>query len=921
MSNTVDLQESLREADEFLSWLFGDEALGHLFACAVDDQRNGWKQGRWTETRRTLIAAAEAADDGVPDLAAYYSVGVFPDEQGVRRRKDEVIGVVGLVLDDIGTKAGVDDKSAGVLAELEGMDAIGVKIDTSPGNQHWVIKYKTAGQQWPEGAVQVGVRGKRALDLHVLLVNAFAGLGAADRIGDVTRLVRLPAGKNLKPDPAKRNFKVEIAAWIEGGEGAFQADLAAVVLRQLGKDDLANQVAVQAMLFGAALDKWSDDLWKEVKSILKEVGRTRDSELGSGVGGQTNLCADLSRPDPWLALQIELAERKGWMEPREGTTIGTVDCRCPFGDEHSTDDMIRYLGDGNWKCHHSSCGEAGRTVPDFKRKLKEHWEEVRDIEAGEPTADGLIARWSSVGYDGVPQGVSGQRGAAEGGGAQTCSGEAGSTGSVGSEGGDQDVDEIAAAIGTEADRTAAVGALLQRYVLVLDGPKGSPGWYDLVSRRLIPKAEIEQEEPVVELFEVGKTGDKAVWKILSNDVRCQRFSGFVSEPGLGQIVTGEGGLRLINRWRGSDVLPEPEVLDGHDGDASDPEVYLDFMDWFVGEEGSVQRDTLDRYIAWILRNPTLKAPMTVCLVGGQGVGKDLLISLLAQLVGRANVRKVPLDGLVSQYNGWQAARIVYVPEVDGKGRYELLSRIKDLSGGDGYTTINEKYERPYQARDVSIYWMTTNEDGALPIDLDSRRDFVVGCPRSAHPRGFEFYDRLAAAIGEDGSELGLIMRHYLARVDLADFSPYAPAPVTAAKIAMAEEGQSAGVMEVIRALEGRGLTPEGLEGVPDSSTAMVSSWALNKYLTLTCGIKNQGRGVGEAMRKLGWIKSYKKMRVKRENTSARAYVWTPKRAEYEPLFKAVGEDMDDLVRQKIRRCVDAADSKLLRTPIGVEKEE
>eukprot|EP00752_Nemacystus_decipiens_P019181 g17237.t1 len=907
MINQSDAPKSVKEADFFLSWLFGD-ALGHVFACAVDEQRNGWKQGRWSETRNQLIKAGSTAAD-TPDLAAYYSVGLFPDREGVRRRKDEVIGVVGLVLDDIGTKAGVEEGSGAILDKLNDMDAIGAKIDTSPGNQHWVIKYRTEGQQWPDGEAEVGVRGKRALDLHVLLVNAFAGLGAADRIGDVTRLVRLPAGKNLKPDPAKKDYVVRLAEPIKEGAAAFQADLAAVILTALGEKELAAQCEMQAMLFGAALDKWSDDLWKEVKQVLKVAGRTRDSELGSG-SGQTNLCADLARPDPWLALQIELAERMDWVEPIEGSAIGTVDCRCPFAEEHSTDDRIRYLGDGNWKCHHSSCQEAGRTVPDFKRRLRELWEDVRDVEAGEPTADGLIARWSALGYDGVPQGVSGQR---NGDPRFDTGADIDSLGNAETTAIEAEADEIAAAIGSEGDRTVAVGQLLQRYVLVLDGPKGSPGWFDLVEERLIPKAEIEQEEPVVELFEVGKTGDKAVWKILSNDVRCERFAGFISEPGKGRVITGKKGGRYLNKWRGSDVLAAGPAEDG------EPEVFLEFMDWFAGEVGTVQRDTLDRYIAWILRNPAVKAPMTVCLVGGQGVGKDLLISLLTRLVGRANVKKVPLDDLVGQFNEWQAARIVYVPEVDGKGRYELLSRIKDLSGGDGHCTINKKYERPYQARDVSIYWMTTNEDGALPIDLDSRRDFVVGCPHTAHLDGFEFYSRLAEAIGEGGSELGLVMRHYVERVDLEDFSPFAPAPVTAAKIAMAEEGQSAAVTAIMEALQGRGMSPDGLEGVSEEAKAMVSSWVLTKYLKITCGLKSGGRGVAEAMRKMGWVKAPKKIRLARENQSVRAYIWTPKRASWDPEFMAVGDDVDDLVRQKIRVRVDAGDSCLLKTPIGVEK--
>lgn len=805
----------VQACSRFLSWLFGDD--WQDVCCVASVPGTGW-YGAGAKGFREHIERG--------DSALYYSVGVFPPGDVTPRKKERVTGVAGLVMDDVGTKG-----TGSALGRLEPF--VGAKIETSAGNYHWVIKYAQR------------LSGQRELDLHVLTVNALAKLGLADRVSDITRFARLPWGKNTKP--GKGDFDVRLREFT-GGPGVSQTELVDIVLGLLGNSPLADRVAAQS---GRTAGSWADTLWHAVREYLMSETGTRSSEVGVSAGsaasGSYAMTADLGDPDPWLKIQIEIADRLGWPAPVDGSGDGTVDCRCPFADEHSSDELIRYLGRGHWKCHHSSCQDAGRTVKEFKEKLLEIWDKEARRD-GEPSGRAAIAGWAfeqagSVGEDLL--------------GAVLDVVVAESVGS--------DVGSVSGQIGVE--ELAARAGLVQRYALVSEGLGGQPGWWDTWGRSLLSSSQLEAREDVLEVFPAGVAGKNAARHQLANEPGIIKVDALGHEPGVtGVYVCPQTGQRKISTWKPGEVAEVAGV----------PSTFLEHLDYLVGKKGTRERDELEKVMAWTLREPSQKAARTVVLVGGQGVGKDLLVDCFSAMVGRQNTQHISAEQLVGSFNEWQTCRLVVLSELDAGQRYSAVNVLKRLTGsGGGYVTINEKYKRPYLARDVVQFWMTTNDLGSQPIDADSRRDLVIQCPDDPHSGGEKYYQRVAHALLEDPAEMGRIMRYLMHDVDLTGYDPNSPAPANAAKREMSRASHSDGVKEFMDALEELGLSEDGVDGL--GGDVAVTSKTLINGLTHRLGMKGvsgKSRSLARAMAALGWVHVDQRVR---DHNGVRTRFWVPKK--------------------------------------------
>ena len=861
--NSVDLANAqVADADIFLDWLFGRDNLDRVYACTVDKNNKGWFDGDWSKARRRLINGV--GDDGSAAwLQAYYSIGVFPADRSRRRLKSQVTGVVAAVLDDVGTKA--DPLN---VADIEANQWVGAKIETSPGNEQWVIKYKTSG------AGALGVTGERALQLHVLTMNALASLDLTDKVSDIARYVRLPAGRNLKKDPEKHGFEVKLLGQLDEEAGAYQLELASFVLRTIGHEELGETCEWQAGIVGSDVDAVPDALWSQIVEILRVQGATTDKDLRRGSRAD-DFTASVREPDEWLRLIMELGERLDWRPP-EQMSEGVVDIHCPFAEEHSDPDRdeARYLGGGYFKCHHTSCLERG--FMDFRSEIEHLWN-TKARREGEPEAGVMRARWTFEGalvdqglIDGMSVGL---------------------------------IEDAPAAPVNEDD----MERLLARYWFVTCGSRrGGPAWWDSQDRRVIGKEDIEAQADVIDVFGLSGRRTHVPWKALREHEACREFHGYVSIQGAGADAEDDMGRRCINVWQHTRVVPTTGT----------PDRYLEFADWFFGLPGTLERDEIDKYLAWILQNPGKKAPRIVVFIGGEGTGKDLWMRMLGQLVHPGNVAEVTLSGMMKDFNEWQMKRIVYINEAEGKGRYDLMAKLKSVSGGGAWITVNKKNEPVVRVRDCSLYFLTTNDYGALPVKEGSRRELVIDCPSTKHEGDQAFYGPLFDAIAEEGTELGQIMQHYL-EMDLKGYTPYSDAPATSAKLRMAREGHSPDVQEILDELADAGFTSEGVEGL--KGDVFVSSWAVKKRID-GAGVGSKGRdkpasdrSVSEALRTIGWVKTGMRTQVWRDGVKRRVYVWCPK-----SLARVVKAAKDDVSKQRILNVLASGDAKVTGVPTQTE---
>jgi hypothetical protein len=94
--------------------------------------------------------------------------------------------------------------------------------------------------------------------------------------------------------------------------------------------------------------------------------------------------------------------------------------------------------------------------------------------------------------------------------------------------------------------------------------------------------------------------------------------------------------------------------------------------------------------------------------------------------------------------------------------------------------VNAKYIPSYTISDCINYFFTSNDPDAIYLDSDDRRFFVHEVKAGRVPQDL----RKEFVAWRDSEEGVSALFEYLLRVDLSDFDPQAPAPITVSKAAM-----------------------------------------------------------------------------------------------------------------------------------------
>jgi hypothetical protein len=845
---------------KFLDWLT-DGKLDQVFLCSVNRGGTGWSGGGVKD--RVLGRA--------PDADHYYSLGIMPSGQVVPRREERAEGVWAAVLDDLGGKYPVGD----LARELDNAGWVGAKIETSAGNFQWIMKYRDP------------VTGERGKTLHGFVQAGLAKLGLTDRLIDSVRLVRLPSGRNNKPGVGRDGFPVRLVEH-DPDSNVCIMDLLWWVLDSLGENNLAELLSAEGLAWVGSVDGLPEEGWLSLKSELTRVlGDV--AAAGAGVGAR-EYTGDVAHPDPWLRLIDEVSARKGWPMP-EQVGDGLVDCRCPFGHEHSTDELIRYLGDGHFRCHHSSCQTAGRQVEDYRRELCRIWDDECRRE-DEPTGRLLVTQWMLENAESV-ENILATPGLMEAFDKITAETDFGSLRVEALSG------DVSEAVSGET-LSPELQALCDRFVLVALGKRGDIGWYDRDVGVMLSSRQMEADPAVMRVFGAGRSGAKsarAQLGVLVSAGRMDHAHGLGTDPTApeGALFKDDRGRTLINLWAGTSVVEVPER----------PDAFLEHMEFLFGPKGSgsAQRDEVENLLAWIIQNPGRKTARTLMMVGGQGVGKDLVVDCMGQLVGVGNYRVVRDAELASGFNEFQQARLVHVAEVDMGGRYGLVDALKRLTGSSagGFVDVNPKYEEKRRVRDLAQYVLTTNNKASLPVDANSRRDLIVECPSSPHPQGAKYYDRIAPllkGLGDAGQkELGRVLWYLRTQVDLTGYNPDAPAPDTQIKQAVSRASHSDSVQTLLDGLEALDIGEDGLKG---DGKALITARALSGALIHSQGLHKREvapRALGKAMEVLGWEQCGK---VITDHEGNRTRVWVHKSNKDDPDLHADGRDELASKRRKRR---------------------
>jgi hypothetical protein len=200
-------------------------------------------------------------------------------------------------------------------------------------------------------------------------------------------------------------------------------------------------------------------------------------------------------------------------------------------------------------------------------------------------------------------------------------------------------------------------------------------------------------------------------------------------PGEGRYVTTDAG-QCVNRWRPC-VLGQV-LAAGLPIETWMVRPWLDLVVHVLGGEGGrfVVR-ALD-WMSLVVAAPGVKPGWHLLVQGKQGVGKDLLIQPVIWATGAENVGRVSASGLNWPHNPWAEKRLVLVSELKqttvgaatGRDQYTTLKVFTENTSQ--WVAINQKNLPHYSARNVSAFYVTSNEPDALALDPDDRR-FMVAC--------------------------------------------------------------------------------------------------------------------------------------------------------------------------------------------------
>jgi hypothetical protein len=231
----------------------------------------------------------------------------------------------------------------------------------------------------------------------------------------------------------------------------------------------------------------------------------------------------------------------------------------------------------------------------------------------------------------------------------------------------------------------------------------------------------------------------------------------------------------INEWRGWGV--EPKI-----GDVS---LWNEFLSYMFASEPEYKA-WFEQWLAYPLQVPGAKL-LSACVFWGatQGTGKSMIGEIMSKIYGN-NAAKLDTATLEDSRNEWAVNKqFAFGDEITGSDRRGVADRLKGLIT-QSTIRVNMKFVPSYSLPDCINYYFTSNHPDAFYMDTGDRRYFIheVRGPK----KSMDFYKKFVHW-WRDGDGASQIFYHLL-NVDLKDFNPADPPPVTIAKAQMIAIGRS-----------------------------------------------------------------------------------------------------------------------------------
>lgn len=313
------------------------------------------------------------------------------------------------------------------------------------------------------------------------------------------------------------------------------------------------------------------------------------------------------------------------------------------------------------------------------------------------------------------------------------------------------------------------------------------------------------------MIEIGpKGGEKRINPVdtwTAND-QLVEVRGLRMRPDMPRPTYQEGAHTYVNVY-------SPVVHPTEGGDAS---VGLRFLEQLLPDPE--ERLWFTRWLAYKYRHPEVPGPAVVMVARQHGTGRGTMATIIEKLFGQRYVKALDFSTFAgktyqSQYNSWGAETLVVT-----------VDESSEAQGGSIYASKRDTYERikelvepraklrhfvrhglpPFTAYSYVTYFIATNHADALPLPADDRRIWVG---TNGERRELEFWDEVNEWM-EVPENIGAFAA-WLEELDLGEYSPYLPPPMTKGKQAMTElaaSGLDRAMTDALEALPGSLVLPE-----------------------------------------------------------------------------------------------------------------
>jgi hypothetical protein len=245
------------------------------------------------------------------------------------------------------------------------------------------------------------------------------------------------------------------------------------------------------------------------------------------------------------------------------------------------------------------------------------------------------------------------------------------------------------------------------------------------------------------------------------------------KPGAAPIVEG-----CWNGWRGWG-LEETAVKRGS------VEPWRELLDFIFDGHDVAHRRWFEQWLAYPLQHPGTKLFTATVLWGAQGTGKTLIGHTMSRIYGE-NYTEVNERELHGGFNEWaEYKQFALGDEITSGDKRGVADHLKGLIT-QKFLRINPKHIKPYCLPDCINWLFTSNHCDAFFLEDDDRRYFVIEILKPPLPQAF--YDAYDAWYKSDAGAGALF--YHLLHLDLKNFSPMAPPPLTTSKQEMIADGRS-----------------------------------------------------------------------------------------------------------------------------------